>query len=205
MTNAELPLCAVCGHGYAIPVRKTSSPADAWLQIGATFQRGISGQTVIADDNSSNIASLGSLFAGAITGPQTAALAERPGTTAWAATRATTPDRLPCVGAVPDAGFYAAHYHDLQHGRHPHRYPVARYVPGLYLNTGHGSRGLLTTALAADMLAAIIAGVDPSSTETAPKHAVSRFNELLHPARFWIRQFRKNPYNCDTAAAIVAH
>jgi tRNA 5-methylaminomethyl-2-thiouridine biosynthesis bifunctional protein len=63
--------------------------------------------------------------------------------------RATTPDRLPYAGAVDD---------------------------GLYVSTGHGSRGLLSAPLAAEMIASAIGG------EAAPvRRALAR---LVDPRRF---------------------
>ena len=57
------------------------------------------------------------------------------------------------------------------------------YMKGLYLSTGHGSRGLTSTPLAAQLLASRICGEAPP---------VSReLSAALSPARFLIRQLQR--------------
>ena len=65
--------------------------------------------------------------------------------------------------------------------------PVASrgsYLPGLYLSTAHGSRGLTSTPLAAELLASMICA------EPLPfSRALCR---ALAPARFIIRDLARN-------------
>ena len=99
-----------------------------------------------------------------------------------ASVRCTTPDRLPIVGPVPDWGFYAAAYDGLREGR-KQDYPPAQVLPGLYVLTGLGSRGLVTAPFAAAMIAADMAG--------APAPVDAAVAEALHPARFFIRDLKR--------------
>jgi tRNA 5-methylaminomethyl-2-thiouridine biosynthesis bifunctional protein len=100
-----------------------------------------------------------------------------------AAIRMTSPDRYPVVGALPDADFFQQAYADLRHGRTRQEYPLARYQPGLFIAAGYGSRGLTTSGLCAELLAAVITG------EPLPVQATLYHN--LHPARFLIKQLRR--------------
>ncbi len=97
--------------------------------------------------------------------------------------RCTTPDRLPIAGPVPDWGYYAGAYDGLRTGLKADYLP-AETLPGLYVLTGLGSRGLVTAPLCAAMIAAEIAG--------APSPVEADVAEVLHPARFFIRDLKRN-------------
>jgi tRNA 5-methylaminomethyl-2-thiouridine biosynthesis bifunctional protein len=100
-----------------------------------------------------------------------------------AAIRMTTPDRYPVVGALPDTDFFRQAYADLRHGRANQGFPAAQYQPGVFMLAGFGSRGLATSGLCAELLAALMSG------EPLPVQATLYQN--LHPARFLIRQLRR--------------
>jgi tRNA 5-methylaminomethyl-2-thiouridine biosynthesis bifunctional protein len=53
------------------------------------------------------------------------------------------------------------------------------YLPGAYINVGHGSRGLTSTPLCAELLAALITG--------EPRPLPRDLRQSLSPARFIIR------------------
>lgn len=111
----------LCQKGYVIPL------ADSYL-IGATYNH--DGSLAVTDANhAQNIAETGSILPDWIHG--------KPfdGRTAL---RATTPDRLPYVGAL---------------------------APNLFISAGFGSRGLLSAPLAAEILASEITG---ESSPVAP-------------------------------------
>lgn len=89
--------------------------------------------------------------------------------------RAATPDRLPLVGALPDASVPLprdVRLHDL-----PRR-------PGLYGLLGLGSRGLVWAALAAETLASRIEG-EPLPVE-------NDLADAIDPARFQLRRHRRS-------------
>jgi tRNA 5-methylaminomethyl-2-thiouridine biosynthesis bifunctional protein len=100
-----------------------------------------------------------------------------------ASIRAVTSDRMPVLGAAPDEVSYVEEYVDLHKGKPAHRYTEGSYLPGLYVNTGHGARGFTTAFLAAELLAATICG--------EPLPVANRVRYALHPARFLIRSFKK--------------
>ena len=97
--------------------------------------------------------------------------------------RTSSPDRLPLVGALPDLDFFCQRYADLHHGKPADHYPTAQHLPGLYLNSGHGSRGLTSCLLAADIITALIEG----RPAPIPRHLL----DALNPARFLIRNLKR--------------
>lgn len=114
--------------------------------------------------------------------PDWAGLLSRP-TGAWTGLRATTPDRLPVVGPVPNREAFVRDYADHHHRRDPADGPAPVYRPGVYVLAGLGSRGFLTAPLASAVLAAQIMDTPlPVAAAAVP---------LLHPARFLIRALRK--------------
>lgn len=100
-----------------------------------------------------------------------------------ASVRAVTSDRMPAVGPVPDVSCYQQDYGDLYKGKPAERYPRASYLPGLFVNTGHGARGFTSAFLSAELVSAMIAD--------EPLPVSNRVRYALHPARFLIRQLKK--------------
>ncbi|MEH6611573.1 MAG: bifunctional tRNA (5-methylaminomethyl-2-thiouridine)(34)-methyltransferase MnmD/FAD-dependent 5-carboxymethylaminomethyl-2-thiouridine(34) oxidoreductase MnmC [Halioglobus sp.] len=93
--------------------------------------------------------------------------------------RCTSPDYLPLTGPVPDHEAFLQTFAALRNNARQHIATKGNYVPGLYLNTAHGSRGLSSTPLAAELLASQICG-EPSPLQRSQERA-------LAPARFLIR------------------
>lgn len=101
-----------------------------------------------------------------------------------ASIRAMTPDHMPIVGPVFDEVWYKEAYAHLKHGPKGKAFSDAQYVDGLYTLCGLGARGVQTAPLLADVIAAYISGT-PCPLENS-------FREALHPARFLIRDIRKD-------------
>lgn len=100
-----------------------------------------------------------------------------------ASVRAVAPDRTPIVGPAPSVNQYQQDYADLYKGKPAHKYPLASYLPHLYVNTGHGARGFTSAFLSAELLAATICD--------EPLPVSNRVRYALHPARFLIRSLKK--------------
>lgn len=97
----------------------------------------------------------------------------------WAAFRCTSPDYLPIVGPLADTAAFAHAYAAL--GKDARQVPQVQcpWLEGLYVNSGHGSRGLITAPLSGELLAAWI------NNEPLPlPRAVA---EACHPNRFALR------------------
>jgi len=96
--------------------------------------------------------------------------------------RPTSPDHLPIVGPVADPNFLETAYFSQSHTHAVYRYASQTYLPGLYVNNGHGARGLMSVFLAAELLADL--------AENKPLNLPMSLYQAAHPARFKIRQWR---------------
>ncbi len=97
--------------------------------------------------------------------------------------RCCTPDYLPLVGPVPDIAAYKDLYAGLRGGNLKCHYPVANYLPNLFVNLAHGSRGITSAPLAAALLVAYI--------NNEPSPVDQQLRQALHPARFPIKQLQR--------------
>lgn len=87
--------------------------------------------------------------------------------------RPASPDRLPMIGALPDPAALA------DAGSPARSLDEVQRRPGLYALSGYGARGLVWSALAAELLASKLEG-DPSPLERD-------LAEAIDPARFALR------------------
>ena len=71
-----------------------------------------------------------------------------------AAFRCTSPDYLPIVGPLADAARFDQAYASLRKDARQVPDVACPWLDGLYVNSGHGSRGLITAPLSAELLAA---------------------------------------------------
>ncbi|MDD5392093.1 MAG: FAD-dependent 5-carboxymethylaminomethyl-2-thiouridine(34) oxidoreductase MnmC [Thiothrix sp.] len=188
--TAFLPFMPVAGQTSRVPVSaysarlKTTLGHEGYMTpnvggqhiFGATFARNVR-EAVL--DESANITNFQQMqhylpeLAGSLDGVESA----------HAAVRMTTPDRYPVVGALPDVAFFQQAYADLRYGNARQKYPPAQYQPGLFISAGYGSRGLATSGLCAELLAALMTG-EPLPVQDTLYHN-------LHPARFLVRQLKR--------------
>ena len=180
--NAEQtpPLNTVlCGRSYMAPVRNQR------LCLGATYNLRDDETALRDSDHQTNLNHLPDF------GPQWQALNEQQGMSAIlggrVGFRCTTPDYLPMVGSVPHSQAFVRSFAGLV--RNAKRIPAttAPHYPGLWLNIGHGSRGLASAPLCAELLAQQIVG--------APLPVALDVAEALWPGRFLMRDMvrRKLP------------
>ena len=163
------PACRVplAGSGYLLP------PFEGTVWFGATSQPGDADPTVRDTDHDANLAQLRHLTGEPLAMPPAGSHAGWLGRTGW---RCTANDRLPIIGAVPDASALEPGSPDQ-----PRRMPR---LPGLYVFTALGSRGITWSALGARVLAALVAG--------APVPIEARLLAAVDPARFAVRAWRRS-------------
>lgn len=102
----------------------------------------------------------------------------------YSAIRSTTPDRLPVVGAVPKAQKFKKDFERLRHGPQG-TFPITvDYEPNLFILAGLGSKGIMTSAISAELLASQMFG-EPCPIERTLMTAVS-------PSRFLAREIQNN-------------
>lgn len=146
--------------------------------VGATFDHSHGGlQAVTVADHRRNLAGLTAALGDILPALPDEALDGR------AALRAVTPDHLPLAGPVPDQAGWLEDYAPLAKNAHRRGLPPARWLPGLFVMTGLGPRGLTLAPLLAEILASQICG----GAEALPGEEQA----LLQPGRFIIRQLRR--------------
>ena len=101
----------------------------------------------------------------------------------WAAFRCTSPDYLPIVGPLVEPQAFALAYGALSKDARQVPDTPCPWLEGLYVNSGHGSRGLITAPLSGEMLAAWI--------NHEPMPVPRSIAEACHPARFAVRALVK--------------
>jgi len=107
-----------------------------------------------------------------------AAQGDYPAESVWVGERGIAGDRMPVIGACPDADFFYRYYSDIAKGDARKRYPAAAYRPGLFLSLGHGSRGFTTSYLAAEIIASQLCG-DPLPVSVPVMDVVSAARLLI--------------------------
>ena len=164
----------MCHEGYIAPTAGESHC------IGATFDLNDADTQVRSEDHRHNLDAL----ARAVPQWQTTLAAldteDLAGRTGF---RCASPDYLPLAGPVPDIDPFMDAFGALRDNARQHIDQCGHYLPGLYLSTGHGSRGLTSTPLCAELLASTICGeVSPLSRE---------LSRAVAPARFLIRDLAR--------------
>lgn len=166
---------ALCGDGYLAPSDGTRHC------LGATFNLHDAETAITERDQQQNLEQLTQF------GPEIANLfADQPlgslgGRVAF---RCTTPDYLPLVGPAPDRAAFLEDFAPLRKDARLNIPRPGRYHEGLFINVGHGSRGLCYTPLSAELLVAHI--------EREPMPLDRELVQALHPARFLIRDLMRN-------------
>ncbi|MCO6690937.1 bifunctional tRNA (5-methylaminomethyl-2-thiouridine)(34)-methyltransferase MnmD/FAD-dependent 5-carboxymethylaminomethyl-2-thiouridine(34) oxidoreductase MnmC [Pseudomonas asiatica] len=163
----------VCAEGYVAPPRGDEHT------LGASFDFHSTDLAPTVAEHQGNLALLDEISVD---------LAQRLGTTELdpgqlqgrAAFRCTSPDYLPIVGPVADAQAFAQAYAVLSRDARQVPDVACPWLDGLYVNSGHGSRGLITAPLSGELVAAWVCG------EPLPlPRAVA---EACHPNRFGLRK-----------------
>ncbi|SFQ04588.1 tRNA 5-methylaminomethyl-2-thiouridine biosynthesis bifunctional protein [Geopseudomonas sagittaria] len=94
--------------------------------------------------------------------------------------RSTSPDYLPLVGPLVDAPAFKLAYARLAKDASLPIDTSAPWLEGLYVNCGHGSRGLITAPLSGELLAAWL--------DDEPLPLPRAVAEACHPSRFLLRE-----------------
>jgi tRNA 5-methylaminomethyl-2-thiouridine biosynthesis bifunctional protein len=75
--------------------------------------------------------------------------------------RTSTHHRLPYIGPVVKEESYLKIFADLKKGYAADHYSMPEYYPGLYVSAGHGSRGLISSLAAGELIADLMTGTTP--------------------------------------------
>ncbi len=164
----------ICAQSYISPA------FDGLHSVGASYSKNVSDLALSENEHRQNIEGIaphlthGTIDADAITGGRVSV-------------RATTGDRMPIVGPVPDFAAFEIQYSALGQRERKHPNTHMPYVNGLYVSVGHGSHGLSNAPLCGEYLASIIAN------ELLPLQ--SKALECIHPGRFFLRELKRRDYS----------
>ncbi len=161
----------ICHEGYITPAMEGSH------HLGATFDLGDIDTGIRLSDHQRNLDSLYT----AIPSAKNSSNVINGGRVG---VRCTTPDYLPITGQLHDQQSFIHDYQALRKNSNEKIDVAGKHYPGLFINIAHGSRGLTSTPLCSELLAAQINQHCPPIGRNLIK--------ALSPGRFTIRDLIRN-------------
>lgn len=163
----------VCAEGYVAPARLGEHT------LGASFNFDSDDLTPSAIEHASNLDLLREISSDLAERLQVDVL-EPEALQGRAAFRCTSPDYLPIVGPLAEPDAFAEAYAVLARDARQVPQISCPWQEGLYINSGHGSRGLITAPLSGELIAAWL--------NDEPLPVPQDVAEACHPNRFMLRQ-----------------
>ncbi|MCU1781693.1 bifunctional tRNA (5-methylaminomethyl-2-thiouridine)(34)-methyltransferase MnmD/FAD-dependent 5-carboxymethylaminomethyl-2-thiouridine(34) oxidoreductase MnmC [Pseudomonas sp. 13B_2.1_Bac1] len=162
----------VCAEGYVAPPRLGEHT------LGASFDFHSDDLAPTAAEHAGNLELLEEISPDLARRLQVASLAPD-ALEGRAAFRCTSPDYLPIVGPLADPEAFDLAYDALRKDARHAPQAACPWLDGLYVNSGHGSRGLITAPLSGELLAAWL--------DNEPLPLPRSVAEACHPNRFAVR------------------
>lgn len=170
--SADQLRCVVCSEGYI-------SPALAGRYcFGSSFKAGDSSTEIRPAEHQHNRDLLSRVL------PALAAQLLAQEATGNAASRAGSRDYLPLSGPLCSSNEMKLRYAKLRNNAKSRFEGIAPWSPGLYVNLGQGSKGLVTCPLTAELIASQICD-EPLPLEQA-------LVDLISPQRFTLRALKRS-------------
>ena len=163
----------VCAEGYVAPARLGEHT------LGASFDFNSDDLTPTAAEHAGNLQMLEEISVDLVARLGANAL-QPDALEGRAAFRCTSPDYLPIVGPLADGQAFADAYSALSKDARQTPDIPCPWLDGLYVNSGHGSRGLITAPLSGELLAAWL--------DNEPLPLPRAVAEACHPNRFALRR-----------------
>lgn len=173
-TPQSAPLATVvCAEGYVAPARLGEHT------LGASFDFHSDDLTPTAAEHLGNLAMLKEISSDLV---DRLHIDQQPleSLEGRAAFRCTSPDYLPIVGPLADLPAFNQTYAALSKDARQVPDSACPWHDGLYVNSGHGSRGLITAPLSGELLAAWL--------DNEPLPLPRSVAEACHPNRFALRK-----------------
>ncbi|WP_159811526.1 bifunctional tRNA (5-methylaminomethyl-2-thiouridine)(34)-methyltransferase MnmD/FAD-dependent 5-carboxymethylaminomethyl-2-thiouridine(34) oxidoreductase MnmC [Pseudomonas sp. 18058] len=163
----------VCAEGYVAPARLGEHT------LGASFDFNSDDLTPTIAEHEGNLAMLEEISSDLVSRLH---ISEQPveNLQGRAAFRCTSPDYLPIVGPLADREAFDQAYATLAKDARQVPDVACPWLDGLYVNSGHGSRGLITAPLSGELLAAWL--------DNEPLPLPRSVAEACHPNRFALRR-----------------
>ena len=173
----------VCAEGYVAPARLGEHT------LGASFDFNSENLAPTPAEHASNLAMLEEISTDLVQRLHANTLAPET-LDGRAAFRCTSPDYLPIVGPLADHPAFARAYDALRKDARHVPQASCPWLAGIYVNSGHGSRGLITAPLSGELLAAWL--------DNEPLPLPRAVAEACHPNRFAVRALvRSNVTKAD--------
>jgi tRNA 5-methylaminomethyl-2-thiouridine biosynthesis bifunctional protein len=171
-TRSQSLATVVCAEGYVAPPRLGEHT------LGASFDFNSDDLTPTAAEHAGNLRMLEEISQDLVERLNAATL-DPQHLEGRAAFRCTSPDYLPIVGPLADRQAFTEAYAAL--GKDARQVPdtPCPWLDGLYINSGHGSRGLITAPLSGELIAAWL--------DNEPLPLPRSVAEACHPNRFALR------------------
>jgi tRNA 5-methylaminomethyl-2-thiouridine biosynthesis bifunctional protein len=163
----------VCAEGYVAPARLGEHT------LGASFDFNNDDLTPTAAEHAGNLQMLEEISRDLVARLGADAL-QPDALEGRVAFRCTSPDYLPIVGPQADSQAFADAYIALSKDARQTPDIPCPWLDGLYVNSGHGSRGLITAPLSGELLAAWL--------DNEPLPLPKAVAEACHPNRFNLRR-----------------
>jgi tRNA 5-methylaminomethyl-2-thiouridine biosynthesis bifunctional protein len=172
-TQSQALSTVVCAEGYVAPARLGEHT------LGASFDFNSNDLTPTTAEHQGNLAMLEEISTDLVARLH---VSEQPveDLQGRAAFRCTSPDYLPIVGPLADREAFLDAYAALSKDARQVPDIACPWLDGLYINSGHGSRGLITAPLSGELLAAWL--------DNEPLPLPRSVAEACHPNRFALRQ-----------------
>ncbi|TNH19736.1 bifunctional tRNA (5-methylaminomethyl-2-thiouridine)(34)-methyltransferase MnmD/FAD-dependent 5-carboxymethylaminomethyl-2-thiouridine(34) oxidoreductase MnmC [Halomonas sp. BL6] len=146
--GTQTPDKVVCAGGYVSP------PIENVLTFGASFVPNDATSHVIDEEHQRNIDELRQALPEWVAALEASGVSLRPeALEGRAAVRAASPDKTPYAGPVPNAAAWQRDYAVLRKDASKVPSIPGEHYPGLWISTAHGSRGLASAPLCAEVLA----------------------------------------------------
>jgi tRNA 5-methylaminomethyl-2-thiouridine biosynthesis bifunctional protein len=172
-TTSSALATAICGQGYIAP------GMNGIHCLGASFNLKVTNTALNPEDHRQNLHNIAQQ-APALFEPTGLADNDYHELAGRVGFRCTTPDYLPLVGGVPIESEITSQYQLLKKDACNIIHHAGHYYPNLYINVGHGSRGLAYTPICAEIIASLVHGSPPPLPQT--------LLQKLSPTRFFIRK-----------------
>ena len=163
----------VCAEGYVAPARLGEHT------LGASFDFNNDDLTPTAAEHAGNLQMLEDISADLVARLGAGTL-QPEALEGRAAFRCTSPDYLPIVGPLAATQAFTDAYGVLSKDARQTPDIPCPWLDGVYVNSGHGSRGLITAPLSAELLAAWL--------DNEPLPLPRAVAEACHPNRFVLRR-----------------
>ncbi len=172
LIKSHIPLETIlCYGGYVTP------NFNEFFTIGATFKFNDTSLAIKEIEHMENINNIVKIF------PQFKNIIKDVEIIGQAGIRASTSDYLPLVGPLAKQNEFFTLYKNLEKDSNYWIEDDCPYLPGLYINAAHGSKGILTAPISGEIIAQYI--------NNEPHTITNKLLQAIHPNRFWVKEIIK--------------